>query len=63
VVADGEPITPEMRLHIEAETQQCLTRPYDRELLDCVLVTRQARTCLNDFRRRKGRPSEPSAWP
>jgi len=26
-----------------------LTRPYDRELLSCVLLTRQARRCLSSF--------------
>jgi len=31
-----------------------LTRPYDRELLRCVLLTRQARVCLASFKARHG---------
>ena len=42
-------ITPVMAAQIESQTRECLTRPYDRELLDCVMLTRQARTCLAAF--------------
>ena len=52
VVGVGRYITPVMAAQIETQTQECLTRPYDRELLDCVLVTRQARGCLAAFRAR-----------
>ncbi len=45
----------QIRVHIEQETQECLTRPYDRQLLQCVLATHQARACLNEFVRRTGR--------
>jgi hypothetical protein len=48
-------LTLEMQAQIEQETHNCLTRPYDRELLNCVLVTGRARPCLDAFRRRSGR--------
>jgi len=48
-----EPL-PVMLQHIELTTQECLTRPYDREMLQCVLGTRNARLCLIEFHRRKG---------
>ncbi|HYQ41856.1 MAG TPA: hypothetical protein VER11_07805 [Polyangiaceae bacterium] len=52
VVGGGRYITPVIAAQIEAQTRECLTRPYDRELLDCVLLTRRARACLADFRAR-----------
>jgi len=52
VVGAHRYITPVMDAQIETQTQECLTRPYDRELLDCVLLTRQARACLASFRAR-----------
>jgi len=54
VVGAGRYITPVIAAQIETQTQECLTRPYDRELLRCVLLTRQARTCLASFHARKG---------
>jgi hypothetical protein len=58
VVGVGRYITPVMAAQIETQTQECLTRPYDRELLDCVLVTRQARACLAAFRARTASSSD-----
>ncbi|HEX2673051.1 MAG TPA: hypothetical protein VHM25_19360 [Polyangiaceae bacterium] len=58
VVGVGRYITPVMAAQIETQTQECLTRPYDRELLDCVLVTRQARGCLAAFRARSASTSD-----
>ena len=54
VVGAGRYISPVIDAQIERQTQECLTRPYDRELLRCVLLTRQARTCLASFHARKG---------
>jgi hypothetical protein len=54
VVGAGRYITPVIAAQIESQTQECLTRPYDRELLRCVLLTRQARVCLASFRARTG---------
>ena len=54
VVGAGRYITPVIAAQIETQTQECLTRPYDRELLNCVLLTRQARNCLASFRARTG---------
>lgn len=50
----SEALARQVQLRIDQETQECLTRPYDRELLLCVLATKQARVCLSEFRRRKG---------
>lgn len=47
-------LTPQLEAQIEDETRLCLTRPYDRELLNCVLTTRRARLCLASFKRRTG---------
>ena len=55
------PVGPSMLAQVDSVTQACLTEPYDRELLGCVL--NNGPLCLEDFRRRKGRPSEPSPWP
>jgi hypothetical protein len=52
VVGAGRYITPVIAAQIETQTQECLTRPYDRELLRCVLLTQQARVCLASFRAR-----------
>ena len=57
VVGAGRYITPVIAAQIETQTQECLTRPYDRELLRCVLLTRQARPCLASFRARNGTDS------
>jgi hypothetical protein len=51
-------ITPVMAAQIETQTRECLTRPYDRELIDCVILTRQARGCLAAFRARNASPSD-----
>lgn len=48
----GPLLTPQIQAQIDDETRQCLTRPYDRELLECVLTTNRARPCLESFRRR-----------
>ena len=58
VVGAGRYITPVISAQIESQTQECLTRPYDRELLRCVLLTRQARVCLASFRARSGDPGK-----
>lgn len=34
-------------------TRDCLTRPFDRDLLRCVSETGRARLCLADFERRR----------
>jgi hypothetical protein len=52
---DSPFLTPELLATIDSATRECLTEPYDRELLKCVLVTRQTRACLDGFRRRKER--------
>ena len=54
VSRDSPFLTPELLAKIDAATRECLTEPYDRALLNCVLVTRQTRVCLDDFRRRRG---------
>ena len=54
VPRDSPFLTPELLAKIDAATRECLTEPYDRALLNCVLVTRQTRTCLDDFHRRRG---------
>jgi len=54
VVGAGRYISPVIDAQIERQTQECLTRPYDRELLRCVLLTRQARVCLASFKARHG---------
>ncbi|MEI9949573.1 MAG: hypothetical protein WDO74_11485 [Pseudomonadota bacterium] len=54
VVGVGRYVTPVIAAQIERQTQECLTRPYDRELLSCVLLTRQARACLASFHARIG---------
>lgn len=58
VVGGGRYITPVLAAQIETQTRECLTRPYDRELLDCVLLTGRARACLADFRARHANASE-----
>jgi hypothetical protein len=52
---DSPLLTPELQAQIDEETRQCLTKPYDRELLACVETTHQARSCLLSFRQRTGR--------
>jgi len=52
VVGANRYIDPLIAAQIETQTQECLTRPYDRELLNCVLLTHQARACLASFRAR-----------
>ncbi len=58
VVGAGRYVTPVLAAQIERQTQECLTRPYDRELLSCVLLTRQARVCLASFHARTGNIEE-----
>jgi hypothetical protein len=52
---DNPLLTPELQAQIDEETRQCLTKPYDRELLACVETTHQAHGCLASFRLRSGR--------
>ncbi|HYP77851.1 MAG TPA: hypothetical protein VER12_17895 [Polyangiaceae bacterium] len=52
VVGAHRYITPAIAAQIETQTRECLTRPYDRELLECVLLTRYASRCLAAFRAR-----------
>jgi hypothetical protein len=54
VVGGNRYITPVIAAQIEQQIQECLTRPYDRELLDCVLITHRAHACLASFRARTG---------
>ncbi len=54
VVGVDSYINPVIAAEIETQTRECLTRPYDRELLRCVLLTREARVCLAAFRVRSG---------
>ena len=61
--APGGLLTLELQAQIEEETRNCLTRPYDRELLNCVLVTNRGRACLDSFRRRSGRIVTPAVDP
>jgi len=58
VVGGDQYITPLLAAQIERQIQECLTRPYDRELLDCVLITHQARGCLASFRARNAHASD-----
>jgi len=54
--AAGDPrLMPQLQAQVDAETRQCLTRPYDRELLNCVLVRNNATACLDSFRLRTRR--------
>jgi hypothetical protein len=52
---DSPLLTLELQAQIDEETRQCLTKPYDRELLACVETTHQAHGCLASFRQRSGR--------
>jgi hypothetical protein len=52
---DSPLLSPELQAQIDEETRQCLTKPYDRELLACVETTHQAHGCLASFRQRAGR--------
>ena len=52
---DSPFLTAEMQATIDVATRECLTEPYDHALLNCVIVTRQTRACLDAFRRRTGR--------
>jgi hypothetical protein len=52
---DSPLLTPELQAQIDEETRQCLTKPYDRELLSCVETTREAHRCLTAFRLRHER--------
>ncbi|HET7539251.1 MAG TPA: hypothetical protein VFK05_05245 [Polyangiaceae bacterium] len=52
VVGGDRYITPVIAAEIERQIQECLTRPYDRELLNCVLITHRAHACLASFRAR-----------
>jgi hypothetical protein len=59
VVGAHRYINPVIAAEIETQTQECLTRPYDRELLNCVLLTHQARDCLLSFRARNAKDDDP----
>ncbi len=61
--APSNVMTLEMQAQIEEETRNCLTRPYDRELINCVLSTSRGRACLEMFRRRSGRIVTPAVEP
>jgi hypothetical protein len=52
---DSPVLTSELQAQIDEETRQCLTKPYDRELLLCVETTREAHRCLTAFRLRSER--------
>ena len=52
---DSPLLTPELQAQIDEETRQCLTKPYDRQLLRCVETTHQAHGCLTSFRLRSER--------
>jgi hypothetical protein len=43
---------------IDEVTVDCLTRPYDRELVRCIEETGQSRACLAEFRLRKTGPAQ-----
>ena len=62
-VVHGRMPTPAMQANVDTAVRECLTRPYDRELMQCVLTLREVPPCWEAFRRRKGRPRELSAEP
>ncbi|MEO7034388.1 MAG: hypothetical protein ABI548_10870 [Polyangiaceae bacterium] len=55
LAGSGPLLTPEVQSAVEQETRTCLTRPYDRQLLECVTATHQGAMCMAAFRRRTGR--------
>jgi hypothetical protein len=44
---------PELLARAESLTRQCLTTPWDYELLDCVSAGRSSRACLHSFEARR----------
>ena len=44
---------PQVNERVEALTRECLTEPYDRELLRCWETTRQGRACQHQFKIRQ----------
>ena len=52
---DSPVLTSELQAQIDEETRQCLTKPYDRELLQCVETMHEAHRCLTAFRLRNER--------
>ena len=44
---------PQVNEKVEALTRECLTEPYDRELLHCYETTRQGRACQYQFKNRQ----------
>jgi hypothetical protein len=49
----GAYLTPEIQAQVEEVTRQCLTKPYDHELMRCVLTTGQQQLCLRSFAQRQ----------
>lgn len=43
---------PRVKQALDLWTVECLTTPFDRQLLRCVEETGRAQLCLHDFRRR-----------
>jgi hypothetical protein len=53
VVHRDELAAPRVYDKVEELTRECLTEPYDRELLRCYETTGQARVCQLEFRIRQ----------
>ncbi|HEY4156975.1 MAG TPA: hypothetical protein VGM29_02715 [Polyangiaceae bacterium] len=52
----GDPrLTPIAEQRLDDLTLQCLTTPYDRQLIECVQRTGLGHACFVEFRRRTGR--------
>jgi len=50
----------ELKERVDELIRQCLTTPYDRELIGCVEDTGRMRACTLDFERRRRRaPADP----
>lgn len=49
----GPYLTPDIRAQIEEVTRQCLTKPYDRAVMECVLTTGRQEACLRAFEQRR----------
>ena len=49
----GPYLTPEIREQVEEVTRQCLTKPYDHAVIECVLSTGRQEACLRAFERRR----------
>jgi hypothetical protein len=56
---------PQLRERVDELIRQCLTTPYDRELLGCVEQTGRLRACTLDFEQRRDRKlakPDPEDW-